>query len=134
MMSWNWVKSNCDVIANFPLIFRNSEYLMKIKFPSYVTRKFYLYLITLKFLQFTARVLQLRHLSSIKNSEWLHWKNHLNLCSKFSANNCDLPEFLGFFLISLLISKTVFRKTITVRSKDIISVQLKGLLTGNVFY
>ena len=45
----NRVKSDCDVIANFSLIFRYLEYLMKIKFPSYVTRKFYDYLITLKF-------------------------------------------------------------------------------------
>ena len=43
------VKSNCDVIANFSLIFSNSEFLMKIKLPSYVTRNFYLYFITLKF-------------------------------------------------------------------------------------
>ena len=49
MMSQNRVKSNCDVIANFSLILRDLEFLMKIKFPSYVTRKFYLYLITLKF-------------------------------------------------------------------------------------
>ena len=46
----NRVKSNCDAIANFSLIFLNSEFLIKIKFPSHVTRKFYLYLITLEFL------------------------------------------------------------------------------------
>ena len=61
------VKSNCDVKANFSLIFRNSELLLKMKFPSYVTRKFYLYLITLK-----SRVTQLGNLSFIKNSELLH--------------------------------------------------------------
>ena len=99
---------------------------MKIKFPSYVTRKFYLYLITLKFLK-------LGDLSFIKNYELLHWKSHLNLCAKFSGSNCDLPEFLAVFLVSLLISKTVFTKIITDRSKNIISVQLQGLLTGNVF-
>ena len=43
------VKSNCDVITNFSLIFRNLEFLMKIIFPSYVTLEFFLYLITLKF-------------------------------------------------------------------------------------
>ena len=58
MTSWNRVKSNCDVVANFSLIFRNSEFLTKIerlklklkflmkifneKFPNYVTQKFYL--------------------------------------------------------------------------------------------
>ena len=55
MTSYNRVKSNCDAIGNFLLIFRNSEFLMKIKFPSSVTRKFYLYLITLKFLSYTTR-------------------------------------------------------------------------------
>ena len=34
MTSQNGVKSNCDVIANFSLIFPNSEFLMKIKFAS----------------------------------------------------------------------------------------------------
>ena len=29
-----------DVIATFSLIFRNSEFLMKIKFPSYVLKNF----------------------------------------------------------------------------------------------
>ena len=53
MTSYNGVKSNSDVIANFLLIFRNSEFLMKMKFPSYVTQKFYLYLITLKFSSYT---------------------------------------------------------------------------------
>ena len=41
----NRVKSSCDAIANFLLNFRNSEFLVKMKFPSYLTRKFYLYLI-----------------------------------------------------------------------------------------
>ena len=49
------VKLNFDAIAKFPLIFRNSEFLMKIKFPSYLTRKFYLYLITLKLSSYTTR-------------------------------------------------------------------------------
>ena len=31
----NRVKPNCDVIALFSLIFRDSEFLMKITFPSY---------------------------------------------------------------------------------------------------
>ena len=51
----NVVKLNCDVIADFLLIFRNSKFLMKIKFPSYVTRKFYLHLITLKFPSYATR-------------------------------------------------------------------------------
>ena len=38
------VKSNCYVTANFSSIFSNPEFLVKIKLPSYVTRKFYLYL------------------------------------------------------------------------------------------
>ena len=49
------VKSNCDVIAYFLLIFRNSEFLMKTKFPSYVTRKFYFYLIAMKLPSYTIR-------------------------------------------------------------------------------
>ena len=55
MTSQNRVKSNCDVIANFLLILRNSEFLMKIKFPSYGTREFYRYLITLKFPSYVTR-------------------------------------------------------------------------------
>ena len=55
MTSQNQVKSNCDVIANFSLIFRHPEFLMKMKFPSYVTRKLYLYLITLKNLSYGTR-------------------------------------------------------------------------------
>ena len=43
--------SNCDVIANFSLNFRDSEFLMKIKFPSQLTRKFYLYLIAIKYIR-----------------------------------------------------------------------------------
>ena len=56
-MNYDVIKpsSNCDVIANFSLIFRTSEFLMKTKFPSYVTRKFYLYLITIKFPSYTTR-------------------------------------------------------------------------------
>ena len=42
-------------MVNFSLIFRNSEFLMKIKFLSCVTRKFYLYLITMKFPSYTTR-------------------------------------------------------------------------------
>ena len=34
MTSKNRVKSNCDVIANFSLIFHNSKFLMKIKFSA----------------------------------------------------------------------------------------------------
>ena len=68
MTSQNRVNSNCDVIANFSLIFRNLEFLMKVKFPSYVTRKFYLYLRTLtKIPDFATR-----DLSLVKNSELLH--------------------------------------------------------------
>ena len=37
------------------LIYLNSGFLMKIKFPSSVTRKFYLYLITRKFPSYAAR-------------------------------------------------------------------------------
>ena len=55
MTSQNRVKLNCDVIANFSLIFQNSEFLMKIKFPSYITRKFYLHLITLIFPSYATR-------------------------------------------------------------------------------
>ena len=43
MTSQNRVKSNCDVLANFSLIFRNSEFIMKNKFPSYETQKFSLF-------------------------------------------------------------------------------------------
>ena len=50
----NRVKLNCEVIANFSLIFINSEFLMKKKFLSYVTRKFNLYL-TLKFPSYATR-------------------------------------------------------------------------------
>ena len=39
MMSKIQVKSNCDIIAIFSLILCNSEFSMKIKFPSYATRK-----------------------------------------------------------------------------------------------
>ena len=49
MISLTRVKSNCGIVTNFSLILRNSEFLMKIKFSSYVTREFFLYLITLKF-------------------------------------------------------------------------------------
>ena len=94
------VKSNCDVKANFSLIFCNSEILSlfnNTKVPSYVTRKFYLYLTTLKF-----RVTQLGNLNFIKKSELLHQKNHLNLCAKFSANSWDLLEFQAVFLIGPL--------------------------------
>ena len=56
----NRIKSNCDVIANFSLIFRNSKFIMKIKFPSYVTRKFYLYLMTLKFPSYTTSQVSLK--------------------------------------------------------------------------
>ena len=55
MTSQNRVKLNCDVIANFSLIFQNSEFLMKIKCPSYITRKFYLHLITLIFPSYATR-------------------------------------------------------------------------------
>ena len=54
MTSQSRVKPNCEVIASFSLIFCNSEFLMKIKFPSYVTRKFYL-LITIKFPSYATR-------------------------------------------------------------------------------
>ena len=108
MTSQNQVKSNGDLIANFSSIFRNLEFLVKIKFPSYLTRKCYLYLVTINF-----RATQLPNISFIKNSELFHRKSHLNLYAKFSANNFDLPEFLVFFLISLLIEKSVFKKTIT---------------------
>ena len=47
------VKFNCYVIAIFLLIFRNSEFLIKIKFPSYVHQKFHLDLITLKISSYT---------------------------------------------------------------------------------
>ena len=69
-----------DVIANLSLIFINSEFLMKIKFPGYVIA-------------------------------WIS----------------------GFLLVSLLISKPVFRKIVTYRGSNIISVKLQGLITGNVF-
>ena len=62
MTSWNRVESNCDAKANVSLIFLNSEFLMKVKFPSYVTQRFYLYLTTLKF----------ENLSFIKDSELLN--------------------------------------------------------------
>ena len=55
MTSENRVKLNCDVIANFPLIFRNLKFLMKIKFTSYVTRKFYFGLLTQKFPSYATR-------------------------------------------------------------------------------
>ena len=42
-------KTELSQIVTSKLIFRNSEFFMKIKFPSYVTQKFYLCLITLKF-------------------------------------------------------------------------------------
>ena len=41
--------SQIDVITKFSLIFRDSQFLMKIKFPSYLTRKFHLYLMIIKF-------------------------------------------------------------------------------------
>ena len=50
----------------------------------------------------------------------------MNLCAKFSANSYDLPEIQAFFLISLLTKV----KTIINQSKNIISVQSQGLLTG----
>ena len=53
MTSQNQVKSNGDLIANFSSIFRNLEFLVKIKFPSYLTRKCYLYLVTIKFPSYT---------------------------------------------------------------------------------
>ena len=40
MTSSNRIKSNRDVVANFSLTFRDWKFLMKIKFPSYVTRRF----------------------------------------------------------------------------------------------
>ena len=52
MMSKGRVKLIYDVITNCLLFFRSLEFLMKIKFPSYITRKFYLHLITLKFLSY----------------------------------------------------------------------------------
>ena len=55
----------------------------------------------------------------------------MNLCTGFSANTCDLPEFLAFFLISLLIEKPIFEKTITDQNRNIISIKLQGLLTRN---
>ena len=51
--SKNYYAPNELVIANFSLFFHNSEFLMKIKFPSYVTQKFYIYLITPKFTSYT---------------------------------------------------------------------------------
>ena len=60
-----------------------------------------------------------------KYFELLHINNHLNLCTKFPVKRHDLPEFQDFFLIGLLIQKPVFRKTITDRSKNIVSVQFK---------
>ena len=48
-------KSNCDVLANYSLILRNLELLMKIKFPNYITWEFDLYLITLKFSSYAIR-------------------------------------------------------------------------------
>ena len=58
----------------------------------------------------------------------LNWKNKLNLCAKFSANSCDLPEIQAFFLIFWKSANQ--NKTIANQSKNIISVQLQGLLTG----
>ena len=55
------VKSNCDIIAIFSLILCNSEFSMKIKFPSYATRK--------------NKIPELHNsgiLSFMKNSELLH--------------------------------------------------------------
>ena len=55
-------------IVTMQQIFRNSKFLMKIKFLSYVTRKFYLYLITRKFPSYgTRKIPQLWNF--IKNSE-----------------------------------------------------------------
>ena len=39
----NRVKSNCDIIANFSFLFRYLEFLIKIKFLSFVTQKLYRY-------------------------------------------------------------------------------------------
>ena len=58
--------TNFDVIAKFLLIFRDSEFSMKIKFPSQATQKFYLYLHNLYL------VTQLGNSSFIKNSVLLH--------------------------------------------------------------
>ena len=43
----NLVTANYDAIANFSLIFHNSEFLMKIEFPN-ITQKFYFYLVCTK--------------------------------------------------------------------------------------
>ena len=51
MTSYNRVKSNFDAVAKFSFIFRNSEFLIKIKFPSYV--------ITLKFPTYTTQEFKL---------------------------------------------------------------------------
>ena len=48
-------KAELSQIVTLKLIFLNSEFFMKIKFPSYVTRKFYLCLITLKFPSYATR-------------------------------------------------------------------------------
>ena len=90
---------------------------MKIYFPNYVTRKSHLYSLALKLVSYATR----------------EFKFHLNLCAKFSGNSCDLPEFQAFFLIRLLIQKSVFRETVTDQSKDVISVHLQEFLTGTPF-
>ena len=48
-------KVRVSQIVTSKLIFRNSELFMKIKFPSYITRKFYICLITLKFPGYATR-------------------------------------------------------------------------------
>ena len=92
------VKLNYDVIAIFSLIFRNSGFLMNIKFPIYITRKFLFHLITLKFPSYATPKFKF-HLKF----RVTYWKNHLNFYAKFSANICDLPAFQALLLIGLLI-------------------------------